>query len=467
MLYNSPALSSTTSTAAQAPTTLARKLRATDYFTLGWGTMVGVGWLVIMDDWLSRGGALGALLGFLLGGIVLLPIGWVYGKLVAAMPDAAGEIAYTAAVFPPSVSFATGWMMMLAYFIVCPWEAVALGRIAAYIIPSLDSIPLYTIAGRPVYLPHLCVGLGLTGLLTILNYRGIHLSASFQNWTSFGTLALFVLFVGLGVSHGTAANFPPLFTHTPLVSILLVIQIVPYFMTGFESVGKAAEEASPEFRTGGFLRAIWMAIFVGMLFYASIVAAVAVVAPWRRLIGAKFMTAVAFQHAIGSHWIVNIILAAALLSLFKCFNGNFVAASRLIFALGRRGMIHRRAGAVHARYQTPFLAVLLVGLATAACMLLGDAILVPITEVGSVACAVGWSATCAAYLALSRKKQDWKQSTPERALAILALLVGTAMVLMKVLPGIPGHFTIYEWIALAGWLAAGAIASAGNSGRIA
>ena len=33
-------------------TTLARKLRAVDYFTLGWGTMVGVGWLVIMDDWL-------------------------------------------------------------------------------------------------------------------------------------------------------------------------------------------------------------------------------------------------------------------------------------------------------------------------------------------------------------------------------------------------------------------------------
>jgi len=43
---------------------LARKLRLTDYFTLAWGTMVGVGWLVVMDDWLLRGGALGALLGF-------------------------------------------------------------------------------------------------------------------------------------------------------------------------------------------------------------------------------------------------------------------------------------------------------------------------------------------------------------------------------------------------------------------
>src|SRR5436190_2209104 len=171
-------------------TTLARKLRVIDYFTLGWGTMVGVGWLVVMDDWLLRGGVLGGILGFAIGGVLLLPIGSVYGRLVAAMPDAAGEVAYTAKVFPRAISFAAGWMMLLAYFIVCPWEAVAVGRIAGYIIPGLDSIELYRIAGRPVYLPHLIIGLGLTALLTILNYCGIRLSATFQNWTSFGTIAL-------------------------------------------------------------------------------------------------------------------------------------------------------------------------------------------------------------------------------------------------------------------------------------
>ena len=53
--------------------TLARKLRVVDYFTLGWGTMVGVGWLVVMDDWLLRGGALGGVLGFAIGGTLLLP----------------------------------------------------------------------------------------------------------------------------------------------------------------------------------------------------------------------------------------------------------------------------------------------------------------------------------------------------------------------------------------------------------
>ena len=444
--------------------TLARQLRATDYFTLGWGTMVGVGWLVIMDDWLLRGGALGALLGFVIGGALLLPIGWVYGKLVLAMPDAAGEIAYTSAVFPRSVSFATGWMMTLAYFIVCPWEAVAVGRIAGYIFPGLDSLELYRIAGRPVYLPHLVIGLALTALLTILNYRGVRLSATFQNWTSFGTLALFAIFVALGVSRGSPHNFPPLFTHTPLVSILLVIQIVPYFMTGFESVGKAAEEASPDFRNQQFFRAIWMAIFVGILFYASIVAAVAFVAPWRQLVGEKFMTAVAFQQAVGSHgfasrWIVNIILAAALLSLVKCFNGNFVAASRLFFALGRRGMVDSRVGTVHPWHQTPSTAVLCVGITTAACMLLGDAILVPITEVGSVACAIGWSAACAACLVLPRARPSiMKLSAMERAVAWFGLAVGIAMALMKLIPFIPGHFTVYEWIALAVWIALGALA---------
>jgi amino acid transporter len=427
--------------------------------------MVGVGWLVVMDDWLLRGGALGTVLGFVIGGALLFPIGWVYGKLVIAMPDAAGEVAYTSAVFPRSVSFATGWMMTLAYFIVCPWEAVAVGRIAGYIIPSLDSVELYRIAGRPVFLPHLIIGLGLTALLTTLNYRGVHLSATFQNWTSFGTLALFIIFVALGVSRGSPHNFPPLFTHTPLISILLVIQIVPYFMTGFESVGKAAEEASPEFRTQGFFRAIWMAIFIGILFYASIVAAVAFVAPWHSLTNDKFMTAVAFQQAVGARWIVNIILAAALLSLFKCFNGNFLAASRLFFALGRRGMVAPRVGTIHAQYHTPSIAVLCVGLTTAACMFLGDAILVPITEVGSVACALGWSATCAACLALARRDgpKTIILSAAERAVAWFGLSVGIAMALMKLIPQIPGHFTINEWIALAIWVALGAaIAASGK-----
>jgi basic amino acid/polyamine antiporter, APA family len=429
-------------------TQLARKLRVMDYFTLGWGTMVGVGWLVVMDDWLGRGGPVGGVLGFAIGGALLLPIGYIYGQLVAAMPDAAGEIAYTAKVFPQPVSYATGWMMFLAYFIVCPWEAVALGRIAAFIFPWLDSFQIYSVAGRPVYLPHLALGLALTALLTLLNYRGIRLSATFQNWTTFAVLGLFVVFVSFGAAHGSPRNLRPLFSHTPFISVLLVLQIVPYFMTGFESVAKSAEEASPEFRSAGFFRAIMLAIAVGVLFYTIVIAAVAWASPWQALPGGAFSTAVAFERALHARWIVSVILSAALLSLFKVFNGNFVASSRLLFALGRRGLIEPRLGQVHRRTQTPSLAVLCVGIATAIIMLGGEALLVPITEVGSVASALGWMAACASYYRMRPLRL-------RRMVALVGVVVALGMVLMKALPFIPGHFSGYEWIAFGAWAGLG------------
>jgi basic amino acid/polyamine antiporter, APA family len=429
-------------------TTLARKLRGVDYFTLGWGTMVGVGWLVVMDDWLLRGGVLGAILGFAIGGTLLFPVAYVYGRLVRAIPDAAGEVAYTAKVFPQYVSFATGWMMVLSYFIVCPWEAVAVGKIASYIFPALDSVELYRIAGRPVYLPHLLIGLGLIALLTLLNYRGIRSSATFQNWTAFGTLALFVTFVGVGVSKGSMSNFPPLFTHGRFVSILLVMQIVPYFMTGYESSVKGAEEASSDFDAGGFSKAMAAAIAVGILFYTIIIAAVGYVAPWRQLTAQKFMTAVAFQQAVGSRWIVGAILTAALLSLVKCFNGNFVAASRLLFAMARRGLVANNLARIHSRNHTPYYAVMWVGIATAACMFLGDAILVPVTEVGSVASAAGWLAACASY-------HQMRPSPGQRSVAIVGAVLGLLMILMKIVPFVPGHFSRYEWLALGLWVLLG------------
>src|SRR5437660_5654719 len=141
--------------------TLARKLRLHDYFALAFGTMIGTGWLVLMDDWLGRGGPLGAILGYTIGGIILLPIGYVYGQWVQRLPDAAGEAAYTAQVFPPIVSYFTGWMMLLAYFIVCPWEAVAVGKLAAYIFPSLNSFELYRVAGEDGFFLPLLLGVGV------------------------------------------------------------------------------------------------------------------------------------------------------------------------------------------------------------------------------------------------------------------------------------------------------------------
>lgn len=439
---------------------LARKLKTFDYFALAFGTMVGTGWLIVMDDWLSRGGPLGAILGFAIGGAVLVPIGYVYGRLVMAMPDAASEIAYTRAAFSPGISFATGWMMILAYLPVCPWESVAVGKIASYVFPALNSMPLYSVAGKPVYLPHLIIGLLLAGVITYLNFLGIRESATLQNWMTVGVFILFAVFVLCGLARGSVRNFLPVFSHAGryggVVSIVLVIQIVPFFMTGFESVTKCSEESSLDFRAQDFFRAIILALVVGIVFYTSVIAIVAYVSPWPSLVQERFATAVAFERAFRSPWIVDLILLAALLSLVKIFNGNFIASTRLLFALGRRGLVDERFGRIHPANQTPSIAVISVGLFTFAAIFLGEAILIPITEIGSMASAAGWLATCASYYRM--------ESAPrERVIALAGAAMGGTLILIKILPGVPGHFTVYEYGAFVLWIALGLVLKRGGT----
>jgi amino acid transporter len=436
-------------------TTLARSLRLIDYFSLAFGTMIGTGWLVVMDDWLIRGGPGGAILGFLIGGAILFPIGYVYGKLVVAMPDAAGEVAYTAKVFPRFISFVTGWTMLLSYFVVCPYEAIAAAKIGGYLIPALNSLELYRVGGKPVHLPHLILGLMVVALVTAMNYRGVRLSANFQTWATLGVIALGITFVSAGLDHGSAVNFKPVFQGSGFVSILLVVQIVPFFMEGFESVGKSAEEAEAGFAGHHFFLAISLAIVVGVLFYVMVIGAVAYTAPRESFLHESFATAVAFEKAVGSRWISRLIMATAFLSVLKCFNGNMVAASRLFFGLGRRGMVPSSVGHVHPENRTPTVAVLWLGLATAAITCGGESLLVPVAEVGAVTAAVGWMAACASFLRM-------KPSKTEQLAAVAGLVVTILLVLMKLIPAIPGHFTVYEWIAVAIWSGVGLLLHRGK-----
>jgi APA family basic amino acid/polyamine antiporter len=448
---------------------LARKLKLHDYFALAFGTMIGTGWLVLMDDWLGRGGPLGAILGFVLGGLILLPVGYVYGQWVLRLPDAAGEAAYTAQVFPPAISYFTGWLMLLSYFIVCPWEAVALGKIAAYIFPSLDSIEVYRVAGQPVFLFRLLLGIALTVFLSVINYRGIRLSANFQKLMTTAVILLFLVLVAISGARGSTPHLLPLFRGAPLVSILLTLQIVPYFITGFESVPKYAEEANPDLRGKSFMLAIAMTLGVGVSFYALCIAAVSYVAPWQGLLGKRFATAIAFEQALGAHWPVQLILVMAMFGLFQCFNGNFAASTRMLFAFGRNGTAVAGLGRVHPTFQTPANAVLALSAGTLIALFLGDSLLVPVTEVGSASSAFGWFASCVSLFLFVGKggassvvspSSDGSQPASPSKLRIVAAfgaVAALALVLMKFLPMFPGHFSVAEYIALGIWLLIGVL----------
>src|SRR5437773_4083784 len=430
-------------------------LSTVEYFTFGFGTMIGVGWVVLMDDWLARGGPGGAMLGYLIGGLLLFPIAHTYARLVQRIQDAGAEIAYTEGVFPPLVSFFAGWTMVLSYAIVCPWEAVATGNLLARVFPALNSYHLYTVAGSPIYAPRLTVGLLLTVLIVVVNYRGIKPSGVFQDVMTFGLLATFAIFTVLGFARGSSANMLPLFSQTgavgPWLSIFLVLQIVPYYMTGWESVAKGSEEAESGFDPRNFGTAIHAALVAGFLFYVTIIAVVAWVYPWQEIVSGHVRTEVAFERAFGSHAIAQLILFGAFLSLLKIFNGNFVAATRMLYALGRRNYVHPALGAVHAAFATPVVAIALMGALTAAASMFGDAILVPISEVGSLAVGVGWLSACAAYL----RRRSSSRIDAAAAMAIGGAVVSLAIVLMKAIPGVPGSFSRTEWLSFAAWSALG------------
>src|SRR5262245_11897569 len=440
---------------------LRHALRSKDYFTLAFGSMVGVGWMLVIDDWLARGGSVGAMLGFLIGGLILFPVGFCYGKLTERMPDAGSEVAYTAAVFPTPISYATGWAMLLAYLIVCPYEAVAVGRIADYAISAtgsspMDTLKLYTVGGYPVYLPHLLAGLVLTAIIVTVNYKGIRISATFQNITTFGLLAIFAVFATLGMIRGSAANLEPPFADGAgipgrLISTLLVLQIVPYFMTGFEAAPKCSEEAASDFDPRYFSRMIYLALGAGIFFYVVVIGVVSMVQPWQSLTKESFATAVAFQRAFKSPLISQLIMFGVLLSLLKIFNGNFLTSTRLLYAMGRRGLLETGLARIHHSHRTPWVAVLFVGVLTAGASFLGRAALIPISEVGSLACAIGWTATSLSFC----RGAAGPQANRSRVVGAIGVVVGIVLILMKLIPWVPGSFGRYEYISFAGWAALG------------
>ncbi|HEV8610502.1 MAG TPA: APC family permease [Thermoanaerobaculia bacterium] len=446
------------------PSGLHRSLSLVEYFTFGFGTMVGVGWVVLIDDWLGRGGPGGAALGFLVGGILLLPIARTYGRLVARFPDAGAEIAYAERVLPAPVAFAAAWTMVLSYAIVCPWEAAAVGNLLARIFPDLNTLPLYEVTGRTIFAPRLALGIALTVLIAWINDRGVRPSGVFQDVATFGLLAFFAIFTVLAFARGNPANLSPLFARPgsagSWLSILLVLQVVPYFMTGFESVGKESEEARPGFPPERFARAITLAAVCGFLFYTTIVLAVAWIFPWRELVLGRLGTEAAFARAFRSPALARLVVFAAFLSLVKIFNGNFVAATRMLYGIARRGLVHPSLARVHPRHGTPRPAIVLMAVFSILGALLGDAVLVPISEVGSLAVGVGWLSSCVAYLALARSGLRFEvrgSKSTGIAMAAGGAIVASAIVLMKIVPGVPGSFTRWEWLAFGSWSGLGLV----------
>jgi len=186
-------------------------------------------------------------------------------------------------------------------------------------------------------------------------------------------------------------------------------------------------------------------------FYAVSIAAVAYIAPWQSLLGRRFATAIAFEHGIGARWPVELILFMAFFGLLQCFNGNFAASTRLLFAYGRRRTIHESFGTVHQVFLTPSIAIIGITVGTLAGLFLGDALLIPVTEVGRWR--RPWDGCCLSLFLDGGETDIHADRDRARDCRLSALF------LMKVLPVFPGIFSPSEWSAFGIWVLLGAIST--------
>lgn len=153
---------------------------AWDILVIAFGAMIGWGWVVSTGDWIGRGGVLGAVIGFAIGGIMVFFVGLTYAELTAAMPQCGGEHVFSYKAMGPVGSFICTWAIILGYVSVVCFEACALPTIITYIYPGFLKGYLYTVAGFDIYASWLAVAMIVAFFITFINIKGAKTAATLQ-----------------------------------------------------------------------------------------------------------------------------------------------------------------------------------------------------------------------------------------------------------------------------------------------
>lgn len=78
-----------------------KALGSLDALFIGFGAMIGFGWITLTGGWIDSAGTVGALLAMICGGILMALVGLVYSELVAAMPQAGASTTTSCAAWAP------------------------------------------------------------------------------------------------------------------------------------------------------------------------------------------------------------------------------------------------------------------------------------------------------------------------------------------------------------------------------
>ena len=445
-----------------------------NFFTIGFGAIIGTGWVLMVGDWMIiSGGPVAAMIAFIIGAVFLLPIGAVFGELTAAIPISGGIVEYVDRTYGNTMSYITGWFLALGNAILCPWEAIAISTLVSDmfgdLFPILRSIKLYSIMGADVYLLPTVIALSFAVYVIIQNFRGASAAASLQAFLTKALLCGMILAMGISLVKGGPENIQPIFASvegaasstsasTMFAGIISVLVMTPFFYAGFDTIPQQAEEAAEGLDWNKFGRVISLALLASGGFYMVCIYSFGSIIPWTDFVKSSVP-------ALACLKTINIFLYIAMLCIATIgpmgpMNSFYGATSRIMLAMGRKGQLPRSFAEVDPVSGTPKTANILLAVLTVIGPFLGKKMLVPLTNVSALAFI--FACTMVSFSCYKMRLTEPDLPRPYKVLGgkfgiSLACLAGSLIVLLMIVPGSPATLNAVEWSIVLGWLAIGLI----------
>ncbi|MSR10596.1 MAG: amino acid permease [Gammaproteobacteria bacterium] len=422
--------------------------------------MIGWSWVVLSGTWISSAGTLGAMLAFLLGGAAMLLIGLTYAELTAALPYAGGEHVFSQRALGAGASFICTWAIVLGYVSVVTFEAVALPTVLDSLIPGLDQVFLWQIAGWDVYLTWVLTGVAGAVVMTWINIRGVRMAALVQTVVVVAMLLVAILFVSGAVVTGELANMEPLL-RDGVSGMTLVLVMVPFMFVGFDTIPQAAEEIDLPFRDIG--NVLMLSVAMAIAWYTLIVLGVGLV-----LDAAALSTAAANATVVTAEASIRIygeaggiiLLTAGLAGIITSWNAFILGGSRAIYALARADLLPAALGKLHPHYHTPVNAILLIGVLSIIGPFFGRPALVWVVDAGGLGIVIAYAMVAWSFLVLRRKEPELARPYKVpfgNLVGTLALLLSFGLGLLY-LPGSPAALVWpQEWAIVIAWSVLGGL----------
>jgi amino acid transporter len=426
-----------------------------DAITLAFGAMIGWGWVVMSGEWITKAGTFGAILAFILGGIMVLFVGKVYAELTSAMPRNGGCQEFSKRAFGKKASFICTWSMILGYIAVIAFEAVAFPSVLQYLFPGYVKGYMYTVNGSDIYVTWVLVGVISSLSVAAVNYFGT------KNLLQ-TACTLIIAAVGLALMGGSAVNGSMANIDAPVVNgaagIITVAVMTPFMLMGFDVIPQAAGEMNIPYKKIGKL--LVLSVVMAIFWYAMIIFGVSLSMTSGELAVSGMASADAMQKAyMGSAIASKVLIMGGICGIITSWNSFYVGCSHAICAMAEEGMLPSFLAKKHKKYGTPVNAILLIAAVTSLAPFLGENMLTWLSNAGAFAIVIAYFLVSASFIKLRRKepKMERPYKVKYGMFTGVAAVVCCGIMLFMYIPGAPAAMSVYEWSIVLLWAALGVV----------